>query len=178
MTDGPPAQTATIDFQYERSYRVSVEDGDPDSWIAVAIAIGDTYIWGGPNSGVTGFACGIVLNLLETVDAALLDERYVVEFEWGPSWMVVEPRNDASVTVSRASTLKGARNPDERLEVDTARPVTKRAWIEEVVDTAREFHGTILEMNPDLRTRGVMQQLRRKIRRAERLSAADDDTVN
>lgn len=163
-----PPTTATITFHYDSEYRQRVsEKQNPDEWIEVSIAVGETYIWGGPDGGVTGFACGIVLNLLDSVDAVLSDERHVIEFEFGPSWMVVEPWNDEAVNVAKSSTVMGARNPDNRLDIDTSRPVLKEAWIEEVVETAHDFHDTVLEMNPGLRSRDVMEQIREEIDRAE-----------
>ncbi|QSX00514.1 hypothetical protein [Haloterrigena alkaliphila] len=175
MTGTSPSATATITFHYDSEYRQRVsEKQNPDGWIEVSIAVGETYIWGSSDGGVTGFACGIVLNLLDSVDAVLSDERYIIEFEFGPSWMVVEPWDDEAVNVAKSSTLMGARNPDDRLDIDTSRPVLKEAWIEEVVETARDFHDTVIGMNPNLRTRDVMEQIREEIARAEEFRSNTD----
>lgn len=167
----------TITFHYDSEYRRRVSDEqNPDGWIEVSIAVGGTYIWGGSNSGVTGFACGIVLNLLDSVDAVLSDTRQIIEFEFGPSWLVVEPWDDEAVNVAKSSTLMGARNPDDRLDIDTSCPVSQEAWIEEVITTARDFHETVIAMNPSLRDREVMKQIREEIDRAEELRSNTDRT--
>lgn len=168
MNETAPADSATITFYYDSDYRQRVvEDHRPDSWIEISVAVGETYIWGDPEGGVTGSACGIVLNLLETVNTVLADERRIIEFEYGPSWMVVEPWDDEAVNVSKSSTLMGAQNPDKRLDIDTARPVRKQAWIDEVIATARDFHDSVLEMNSELQSRAVMAQIRAEIDSAE-----------
>ncbi|UOO96434.1 hypothetical protein MUK72_06945 [Halococcus dombrowskii] len=163
-----PAETATIEFHYGSKYRQTViEEQYPGDWIEVTITVGSTYIYGCQNQGITGLASGIVLQLLESIDAVLSDEQYILEFEYGPTWMVVEPWNEDTINVSRATTMEGARNPDERLDIDTSRPITKQGWIKAVIDTAQEFHDTIIDMNPSLRDQEEMVEIQNEIHRVE-----------
>ncbi|NGM71291.1 hypothetical protein G6M89_20195 [Natronolimnobius sp. AArcel1] len=169
------SDSAEIIPYYDQNYRQEViENKSPDSWIEIAIKVDETYIYGDEGSGVTGFACGAVLNFLDSVEAVLNDEQYIVEFEFGPSWLALDPRDDASIYVGRCSTLKGARNPDERLEIDVQRPVSKQGWIDAVIDTAREFYDTIVELNPSLLDDDSMIQIQTKIMEVEEHTLSND----
>jgi hypothetical protein len=166
MTDITPAETAMIKFHYDNEYRQKVVDGQyAGDWIVVAIAVGETCIYGCQNRGVTGLSRSIVFQLLESVDAALADERYIIEFEYGPDWMVVEPWAENAVNIAKCATLMGARNPEKRLDIDISRPVTKRGWITEVIKTAQDFYDTIVDLNAEFRNYEGMIEMKNEIDR-------------
>jgi hypothetical protein len=178
MIDISPAETATIKFHYDDEYRRKVvEEQYPGDWIEVTIAVNDTYIHGGQDWGVTGLACFIVFQLLDSVEAALADEQYIVEFEYGPDWMVVEPWNETAVNVAKCTTLMGARNPEKRLEIDTSCPVTKQAWITEVIETAQNFHDTIIDLNTEIRDNNGIIEIQHTINRIENIMNDNDGDV-
>lgn len=133
------------------------------------MSVGNTYIYGSEESGVTGFACGAVLNFLDSVEAVLDDIQYIVEFEFGPTWLALYPRDDHSIEVVKRITLNGAQERADLLDVETARPVTKEAWVEAVLDAARTFQNTVLDLNPALEDQEVLQQIRTEIERVEQL---------
>lgn len=159
MSKNSPAETASIEFQFDEEYQQNVRAGNPDRWINVAVTVGDTDIW----DGVRGSACGIVLGLLASVETVSSGERYIIEFEWGPDWMVIEPAGEDIVTVSRASTFAGAQNPDKRLDIDSSRQIIKSEWTNAVVTAAEEFCETVFDINPDLGDQDVMMEIDRKV---------------
>lgn len=159
MTTGVLTENATIELYYDDSYQQQViEENHPGGWINIGIMIGGTYLWN-MEYEVTGFATGIILQLLESVSVPLTEERYIIELEYGPSWIAVEPRDEHSVTVAKCVTISGARNPEKRLDIDTALPVTKRGWIEAVTETAQHFRETVLGLNPDLHDHTGLEQI-------------------
>lgn len=174
MTDTQLSDTATIKFRYDSEYRQHVIEGKyGDSWITVDIAIGDTEIYG-PGHEATGTAGIVVLELLASVEAAVDDERCLIEFDSGPYWLVVEPRDVTSVNVVRCVTIKGARNPDERLDIERSYPITKQAWIEAVINAAQDFHDTVLDLNPDLQDQKELKQIQNEIERIDKLATKNN----
>jgi hypothetical protein len=170
MTDTQPSDTATIEFQYDSKYRQHVIEGEyGDSWINVDIDIGDTEIYG-PGHEATGIAGIVVIELLNSVEATIDDKRCLIEFDIGPYWLVVEPRDAESVNVVRCVTIKSARNPDERLDIERSHPITKQAWIEAVINAAQDFHDTILDLNPDLHDQEELKQIQHEIERVDELA--------
>jgi len=175
MTDITPSETASIEFRYDSEYRQKAREGEPNEWIAVSIAVDETYIYGDPDGGVTGSACEIVHQFLESIEATVADERYVVEFEFGPTWLVVEPSNGDAVNVSSCSVPQGRHDPSERLDIDMSRPITKQGWIDSVIDAAEDFHDTVVDIGPDLYDHSVMVQVREDIAHAKDLTEAEDE---
>jgi hypothetical protein len=170
MTNTQVSDIATIDFQYDSKYQLNViEEQYADGWINVDVAIGDTEIYG-PGHEATGTAGIVVLELLTSVEAALDDERCLIEFDIGPYWLVIEPRDVESVNVVRCVTIKGARNPDERLDIERLHPVTKQAWIEAVINATQDFHDTVLDLNPDLDDQEELKGIQNEIERADELA--------
>lgn len=154
-----PAETATVDLYYDETYRQQVvEENYLGGWIDIEITVGGTYLWE-MEFRVTGLATGIVLQLLESIGVPLSGERYIIELEYGPSWIAVEHRDEHSVNIARCTTMAGARNPERRLDIDTAVPVTNRGWIEAVTETAQGFRETVLDLNPDLHDNTAIEQI-------------------
>ncbi len=119
MADNIPSETATIELYYDEKHRQQIiEEEYPDSWMVIGVTVGGTDLWN-VEYEVTGVACSIVLQLLESIGVPISGERYIIELEYGPSWIDVGPRDERSVNVAKCVTIAGARNPDERLDIDT-----------------------------------------------------------
>lgn len=176
MNSEYPHETATIELHYSGKYENKViNEDEPDSWIEISISVGDTYIYGNSESGVTGFACGAIISFLDSVEAIIENRQYIVEFEYGPTWLALDPLDDDTINVAKSVTLKGAKNPRERLEVDTSRQVKKGAWIDAVLEAARRFYDIVVDLNPELKNREVMEKIRTEIEGVERLSKQRDE---
>ncbi len=176
MTDTPPTETATIELHYDSNYRKRViEEQYLGSWLEVTIVVGDTQIYGHSGYEVAGSASGITLQLLESVDTVFSDKRYIIEFESGPSWLVVEPWEDDLINIVNCATLQGAQNPEKRLDIDTDHPITKQGWANAVIETARDFREAVLDLNPDLHNHAVIEDIHQEIKRAEALVAGGFD---
>ncbi|MFC7074590.1 hypothetical protein ACFQJ7_08735 [Halovenus rubra] len=153
-----------IKFRSDGSYREQlIKNEEPDSWIDIRIRVGEEYIYGGPDSYVTGFACGFVLNLLDSVSAMKTGERSIIELEYGPTWLTIDPVDQTAVRIAACRTYKGAMDSSERLEIDDDAVVSKEAWESEVLRTAREFHETVVDVNPDLQDQEVIADIRDRI---------------
>lgn len=177
MTVEQPTESVAIGFTYDRQYRENVvRDGEPDSWIDISIRVGETYIYGDENSGVTGFACNTVLNFLDSVTALLHDEKFVVEFDYGPSWLLLEPTSEKTIAITRCSTPAAVSDPDKRLDVDITGQTSKRNWAREVVRSADEFQGTVIDWNPELRTSDELTTIRTKVSDCKELLEEFDKT--
>ncbi|WP_143117677.1 hypothetical protein [Halomicrobium zhouii] len=164
MTGSSPSKSASISFHIDREYQRLVEKNQsPDTWLGTSIRVGDTFVVGDEKSGPKGSGCGVVLQLLESVRSILEGERYIVEFENGPSWVVIEPQANGSVQITRSVTWEGTTNPDKRLEIDTSRIVTAQAWIQAVRKSAQQFHEAIIDEFPELADSDEMEQVRTEI---------------
>lgn len=110
MTQSDPSPSADIDFRYEQKYRNNVRNkSDPDQWIEISVRVGDEDVYGGSRSIVTGHACLVVLDLLDSVEALDRNERSIVEFDYGPSWLAIGSVNETTAEIAACHTLKGAR---------------------------------------------------------------------
>lgn len=163
------AMSVSIHFEYDEQYREqAVQESEPDSWIQVRVQIGNTDIYGGSESAVTGFACGIVLNLLDSVEAIQRNQRHVIEFEYGPTWLSLDVVDDCTVEVAACHTYEGAKNPKERIDVDRVETVRKEAWREAVLELAHEFENTVTDMNDGLEDHPAIDQIQERRREVER----------
>lgn len=170
-----PSENATIVLYYDEKYRQQVIEKDsPDSWINIGITAEGTYLWN-MEYGVTGFACGIVLQFIDSVCTTISEDRCIIELEYGPSWITVEPQNYQSVNVVMCSTIAGARNPDKRLDIDTSLVVTKQGWVDAVIEMAHEFRQTVLDLNPELHDHTTIKEIHQKTKRAETLVKEEFD---
>lgn len=168
MTD-EPADSATITLVYDDRFKnFVIEDETPDMWITTKITVGETPLWNF-EYGVDGLAAGIVYNLLDSIAPIINDERYYLTFEYGPSYLVVEPRDSNSVTIVYCVQKSSIENPDERIDIETELPVTKRAWAAAVLDTAHEFRRTVLDLNPDLSDHKAMESITENLYEIEAL---------
>lgn len=168
MTASNRGSTVEIDFHYDQSYRQRVvEDAEPDSWIQTSISVDERDLYGGSYSRVTGFACGIVINLLDSLAAIQATERTIIEFENGPSWLTVDPAGEATVELAACHTYGGAKNPDERIDVDRIQLVQRDAWRNAVTDLACDFTETVTDLNPELTTHKVLVQIQDQIQNVE-----------
>ena len=159
----------TVRFQYDDRYCARVvEDGEPDSWIQVLVQVGETDIYGGSSSPVTGFACGVVLHLLDSVEAVKIDQRYVIEFEYGPAWLTVDVIDDCSVEIAACHTYEGANDPNERIGVDRVATAPKEAWCRAILELAHEFETTVINLDPGMKDHPAIEQLRQRRSAVER----------
>ncbi|MFA9428152.1 hypothetical protein [Natronorubrum sp. A-ect3] len=168
MTPANDGATVTIKFHYDQRYRQRIiDDAEPDSWIQTSISIDGTDLYGETYSRVTGFACGIVISLLESVVAAQSTERTIIEFENGPSWLTVDPIDETTVELAACHTYSGAKDPNERLDVDRVQLVQRSAWRDAVVTHAHDFIEEIIDLNPELDEHEVIAQIRSQVREIE-----------
>ncbi len=172
-----PADTATITLVYDAKFKKFVtEDGNSGMWITTEIEVGGTPLWNFDHK-MDGLATDIVIKLLESVRAAITDERYYITFEDGPTWIVVEPHGKDSVNIVDCVKKDSIRNPDDRLDIESQMPVTKRAWAEAVFDMAYDFQKTVIDLNPELRDSRSMGIIDKKITEIRGFAAANCDEI-
>lgn len=170
MTGNTVSETVDIRFHYDQAYRERViEEADPDSWIETSLRIGDDDVYGGSYRSVTGFACQTVLQLLASVEAVHSGDRSVVQFDYGPSWLSVDPIDERVVEIAACHTLQGATDPEERLDVDRVQRTTAEAWKTAVLELANDFQQTVVDIYPELDDHDVLKEIRSDIRQVERI---------
>lgn len=170
MTRSDPPNVAEIDFRYDQKYRNRVRnESDPDQWVEVSVRVGDEDVYGGSRSIVTGHACLVVLDLLDSVEALHHNEWSIVEFDYGPSWLAIRSVDETIAEIAACHTLKGAKNPGKRLDAAREYYVTKCAWVDAVVELAYGFHDAIIEIDPDLSNHEVMEEIQQRRQKIERI---------
>ncbi len=156
------SEEAEVVFHFDKDYREGVMDGNLDSWIELSVRADDTYIYGKDKSGVTGYADNILIQLLESVEAIEKGRKYIVEFEFGPTWLSIEPKEGNKVRIVGATTLNGAKNPEERLDIDISREVSQESWKAAVRRSSGVFINEVLKLNPELRSQDFVQKVQTK----------------
>jgi|AntRauTorcE11898_2_1112593.scaffolds.fasta_scaffold29652_1 hypothetical protein len=163
MTDNP--DSFNIHLYYNSDYEKKVAEGSPDSWIEVAIVANGIDICGDPEKkqGLTGYACGIQFDLLDVVESISSGEKGVIEFEFGPDWVVFEPKNEDTVRVYKSTTYSGIDDAKERLEIDPSTVVSKKSIRTEAINTVCSFIEHIVDINPEIRTQETVSELREQL---------------
>ncbi|MHC3439988.1 hypothetical protein ACYJ1Y_18415 [Natrialbaceae archaeon A-gly3] len=104
-------------FHYDQQYREQVSKGNPDRWIDMSLSATGEDIYGGSRGVVTGSACIIVLDLLDSIEAIRSDDRGIITYDDGPSWLSIAKRDESTVEIEACHTLKGAKSPKNRLDI-------------------------------------------------------------
>ncbi|WP_143085802.1 hypothetical protein [Halogranum rubrum] len=111
---------------------------------------------------------GNLIGQFEALPGVIRDEKEVVEFFNGPMWLVFEPVDGDSVTISGCHTIGGVRDPSQRIFVDTSQVVTKQAWISELVRVTKDYVEKMCNLNPSLATHSDIQTLSKYAEQYER----------
>lgn len=125
-------------------------------------AIGED-IYGGSRGVVTGSACIIVLDLLDSIEGLRSNDRGIITFDDGPSWLSIAKCDESTVEIAACHTLKGAKSPKNRLDISQTIVVTQQAWEEAVLELSRKFYGKVTDINPHIRNDEIIEQIREKI---------------
>ncbi|WP_435362876.1 hypothetical protein [Haloarchaeobius sp. DYHT-AS-18] len=142
-----------------------------DEWIEISIRVGNEYIYGDEENGVTGLAYCVTLGFLESVEKIIKGQEHVIEFEYGPTWLVIEPKNQDEVIIARSTRWSGVKNPDERLEIDTNIRVPKTEWATAVISVVEEFVHTVVEIDPEISHSDELEELENYLSQIKALSS-------
>ena len=91
------------------------------------------------------------------------DEQSFVEFTYGPVYVVLELQDDTTVQVASSVLYKGIENPEERLDIDTERVVTREAWTAAVIETTNELIDEVVAINSAVKSTPDFELLREKL---------------
>ncbi|MFA9427262.1 hypothetical protein [Natronorubrum sp. A-ect3] len=163
MTSPDQHTNVEIKFHYNQQYREHVSKGSPDRWIDMSLSAAGEDIYGGSRGIVTGSACIVVLDLLDSIESIRSNDRGIITFDDGPSWLSIAKCDESTVEIAACHTLKGAKSPKNRLDISRTTVVTQQAWEEAVVELSREFYQKITKINPDLQNHETVEQIREKI---------------
>ncbi|MFC7074589.1 hypothetical protein ACFQJ7_08730 [Halovenus rubra] len=155
--------SVTIKFHFDQKYQDWVKQGAPQRWISISLTIGGEDVYGGSRATVTGDACIVMIDLLESVTALKSDSRSVVHFDQGPSFLSVGPENTTAVEIAACHTLKEAKNPEERLGVARSYITTRELWEDAVTEMGANFYQTVTELNPELEEHDVIKEIDNRI---------------
>lgn len=160
-----PPEDLQIQFRFDDEYRQSVlKTGDPDQWIEVSISVDSNRIYGDDSGGVTGFACSILLDLLDSVESIDCGRKAVVEFEYGPTWLAIEPMDDGDVRIAGVrSSFAAVDDPTMRRSIDKSEVIQASEWRTEVLETAREFCDRVGGLNPNVKSHESLLEISDRI---------------
>ena len=142
-----------------------VEDNNINGWTYFRISTADYNIIGGDRDGsrVTGHPVSVFWELLDSIQKMRSDEQSFVEFTYGPVYVVLEPQDDITVQVASSVLYKGIENPEERLDIDTERVVTREAWTAAVIETTNELIDEVVAINSAVKSISDFELLREKL---------------
>lgn len=154
-----------------------VEEDHHDPYGYLKIRVDDSYLIGSEDSHVGVWITTDLIRLLAQTEAVFADEKDVVAFDNGPSYLVVEPSDegDKTVNVTHCLLYSGVEDPDQRLPIEETFTIPKRGWTTELVQTAEEYYEEITDMNPKLEDNEFVQELRDEMASAKDLLEAYED---
>ncbi|WP_132061018.1 hypothetical protein [Halorussus amylolyticus] len=92
------------------------------------------YLIGTDDTHVGVWLSEDLARLLATTEAIVTDSETMLTFRTGPSYLVIEPHDDAeTVNLTQFLLYSGVEDPDKRLPIEETSTVSKQAWIEELV---------------------------------------------
>lgn len=148
----------SIEIENSERFRRQVEDGTNDPLTVLDIYVGDEHVKGGST-----YVTRTLVETLEAVEGIIDNEKQIIEYSGGPSYLVFEPRDDKTMWVTGCGSIEAAKNPDERLSIDTTVEVDKYSWVVELVRTAEEYYVCIHDLNPTLDGTESIRRLQNRI---------------
>lgn len=147
-----------IEIEVSERFRQQVEGGANDPLAVMDVYVDSTHVKGG-----SSYMTLTLVEALEAIEGILNDEKRIIEYSGGPSYLVFEPRDDETIWITGCGSLEAAENPDERLSIDTTVKADKQAWVSELVGTAEEYYYIIIEINPALEGTESLRRLQDRI---------------
>lgn len=135
--------------------------------VSLGIDAGDVSL-SGPVQGYTGvYLTNFLGEALAAIESTESGDKKTIKTGDGPAYIVLEPRDDEAVVVTKCFSKGSAENPDERLPVEPHAVVTKEAFVEEVIRLANESLERILDANEDVRDHRQIRELQELLRTVE-----------
>lgn len=160
MGSNNTTQGIRIQIRFGERFRSQVvEKGCSNPLTGMTIEVGGHYVLGSSETAIGDYMTGNFLGLFEALPSVIRDEKQVVEFYNGPMWLVFEPVDGESMTISGCHTIGGVRNPSQRISEETSQVVDKQAWISELVRMTKEYVKKICDLNPSLVDQSDIQTL-------------------
>lgn len=157
----------TIKFDDDFERQVTGDGRAYNPRVSLGIDAGDVSL-SGPEQGYTGvYLTNFLGEALEAVGCVENGEKKTIKTGDGPAYIVLEPRDDEAVVVTKCFSKGSAENPDERLPVEPHAVVTKEAFIEEVIRLANESLEKIFNANEDVRNHRQIRELQELLRTVE-----------
>lgn len=168
-----------IDIDHgERFIDQVVEEGQHDPFGHLKILADNSYIVGSEDTYVGVWITTDLIRLLDQTKAIFADEKYSVDFDNGPSYLVVEPYddNDGVIGVTHCLLFDSVEDPEKRLPKEETFAIPKQAWVTELINTAKQYHKELLNLNSELEDNETIRELREGIKKAEhRLDEYNDE---
>lgn len=149
----------------ERFTEQVVEKGDSDPYGHLKIRVNGSDLVGSEDTNVGVWITTDLIRLLAQTEAVFEDEKDVVAFDNGPSYLVTEPsgESEARMNVTHCLLYSGVDNPDKRLPIEETFKISKREWTEELVRVADTYLEELTELNPDLKDSEIVKELQEEI---------------
>lgn len=153
--------------EYDEQFAEQVEQGQTNPLAGLTLRVGDYDLTGAPKDKfyIDDYMFFNLRKLLGAVESVIDGVQQELTFYNTPVDLVLNPDDD-TVCVSLLN-VRGRRENNEIPEGGV--PISKASLIAGLVDAAEEFHGNIVEINPDLEDSERMQTLRERIENAKQI---------
>lgn len=160
-------ETFELIVEYNEQFTKQVERGEPNPLAGLTLQAGNYDLTGAPEDQfyIDDYMFFNLRKLLGAVESVVDGEQQELTFYNTPVDLVLNPDDD-TVCVSLLN-VRGRRENNEIPEGGV--PISKASLIAGLVDAAEEFHGNIVEINPDLEDSEQMQTLRERIENAKQI---------
>lgn len=143
------------------------EENPIEYWLPISLSVNGKELYGPEYGFVEDMASSILLDTLDSISAVDAGERFIIQFDSGPSWLTVDPIDEESIELAACTLKRGAENPSERHESARTAKVARDAWKEAVIEFAHDFEEQIHEIDSDLANHKVLVEIREKITKLE-----------
>lgn len=147
---GNSADEFAIQLEYDPEFEQLIRDGEmPDC--RIKIRAGEEYLLGDEDRYVESIMTGLTLvDMLKTAEDAISGTAGSFELLDSGTYVVVEPRGEDTVAVTKCYSPDAVEDPNERLFDPFV--VSRDAVVSEIVHVAEQWQDDALAVNPDIAT--------------------------
>ncbi|WP_135855322.1 hypothetical protein [Halorussus salinus] len=157
----------TVEFDDDFERQVTGEGRAYNPRVSLGIQAGDVSI-SGAEKGYTGvYLTNFLGQALEAVETIENGEKRVIKTADGPTYLVLDPRDDETMTFAQCFSKKSADEPHERMSIEPQVIITKEAFTKEVIRLGNESLEKIFATNEDVRDHRQIRELQELLETVE-----------
>lgn len=138
----------TIQLKHDSEFEQLIRDGEMTD-CRLNIRVGDEYLLGDEDSYVESIMTGLTLvDMLKTAEDAVAGTKGDFELFDSGTYVVIEPRSEDSVAVSKCYSPSTVENSNERIFDPLV--VSRDAVVSEIICIAEQWRDDALAVNPSI----------------------------